>query len=157
MRTTAAVLSALLFTSACADQVGGAASRPDDQAVAVVASEPPSIGQELYAWRLGAGILLVEGTQPLSSGCLSLGEIAEGPPDGVTEMVNAQALTLEVRHSGDDMCAMVYSDEPFRIELRDLPDRPYVVLYREYVGFPASLREVEDTVNGLIAIKRIPD
>jgi hypothetical protein len=137
--------------------MGGAEPQAGSQDTRIVADEPQSIGLELDAWRLGSGILLVEGSQPLSNSCLSLGDLVEGAPDNVTELVNAKAVTLEIRHSGDEMCAMAITDAPFRLEMRDLPDRPYVVLYRKWVGYPSSIREVEDTVNGLIAVKRIPD
>jgi hypothetical protein len=96
------------------------------------------------------GKLVVEGIQPLSNSCLSLGQKKAGAPERTVDLSNAQPLTLEIRHSGGDMCAMVYREVSYRIEVIDMPDRPMVVLYRTYPGFPESLAEVPFVSNGLI-------
>ena len=106
------------------------------------------------AARTPDGQVVVEGFQTLSDACLSLGKTSSGAPDGVTEVTNAQAVTLEIEHSGDEMCAQMISEVPFKVEIPDLEDRPYVVLYRTYSGFPESLPEIEERTRGEILLKK---
>jgi hypothetical protein len=110
----------------------------------------PLFADEVTASRLEAGVVHLEGKQFLSNGCFSLGSLTEGTPDGAITISNALSITLEIRHSGDEMCAMMISEPTFYGDFQSPADMKYIVLYRQFIGLPETLRETKSQSRGVI-------
>jgi hypothetical protein len=114
-----------------------------------------ALAQPLSATVTTDGVLRIAGTQMLANGCLSLGPVRAGAPDGAPAIANAQPVTLTLRHSGADVCTMAIATAPVRQTLADRPDQPFVIVYRIATGFPDAVPAPATT--GEIVAKRAMD
>jgi len=61
---------------------------------------------------------------------------SEGSPPNAIEIEDSVAATLVVEHSGADFCTQDFRVLPFDGKIADGRGAVYLILYREFSGFP---------------------
>lgn len=89
----------------------------------------PAGAQEITAADAPAGLVRVSGILRVPNSCWILGPLNTGAPPQAPDIVNALPVTLQVDHTGGDMCAQVMAEHAFEGEFENRPDLAYVIVY----------------------------